>query len=62
MSNPYDVARTITRLRVLAAFAVMGTSLEECAAAGGVSVEEAVEMIRRDERRKAVKASGGIQF
>jgi hypothetical protein len=62
MSNPYDVARRISALRVLAAFAVMGTSMEDVALAGNVSVEEAYEIIRADERRKAVEARGGCQF
>ena len=53
MSNLNTVVAKITTLRVLAAFAVMGTSLEECAAAGGVTVDEALEMIRHNEREKA---------
>ena len=62
MSNPSDVARKISALRILAAFKVMGTSMEDVALAGGVSVEEAYEVIRADQRRQAVEARGGFQF
>ncbi len=62
MSNPFDVARRISHLRVLAAFAVMGTPMEDVAAAGDVTIDEAYEIIRADERRKALEASGGFQF
>jgi hypothetical protein len=53
MSNLKTVVARITALRVLAAFAVMGTTMEEVAAAGNVSVEEAYGIIRDNEREKA---------
>tara|TARA_B110000858_G_scaffold141138_1_gene160198 strand:+ start:361 stop:534 length:174 start_codon:yes stop_codon:yes gene_type:complete len=56
MSNLNNVVARISALRVLAAFAVMGNPMEEVAAAGNVSVDEAYEIIRADERRKAVEA------
>ena len=54
MSELNQAVRRISQLRVLAAFAVMGTSLEECARAGDVSEDVATDWIRADERRKAL--------